>query len=259
MPLPSAPALNLPNPYQSWASWLKSPSGQALLAIERRWLEQRLVDQFGYHALQVGPWEINALASNRMLCKARISFFAPQPSDSDEEDQQLVCHPDALPVESESVDLVVLVHCLELVSDPHRLLREAERVLIPEGRLVVLGFNPYSLWALHKPLATRYFPPAENPWLSLGRLKDWCRVLGMTPDGGSAALYRPILSKPRWWDRLAWLEAAGNRWWPGLGAIYLLSAVKRREGMRMMKTNWRQRRASASSQVVVGSSVRTSE
>lgn len=250
--------LTVQNPYQSWAAWLKSPSGQALLETERQWLEERLVDQFGYNALQVGPSDINALASNRMLCKARISFFGPQPVDSATE-QQVVCHPNALPVESESVDLVVLVHCLELVSDPHSLLREAERVLIPEGRLVVLGFNPYSLWALHQPLATRYFPPAGNQWLSLGRLKDWCRVLGMTPDGGAAALYRPVVSKPSWWRRLAWLEAAGARWWPGLGAIYLLSAVKRREGMRMMKTSWRQRKTTASSQVVVGSSVRASK
>lgn len=258
MSLRSDASRNPQNPYQAWAAWLNSPSGQALLQIERRWLEERLVDQFGYNALQVGPSEINALASNRMLCKARISFFGPQPFDSDAE-QQVVCHPDALPIESESVDLVVLVHCLELVSDPHSLLREAERVLIPEGRLVVLGFNPYSLWALHQPLATRYFPPAGHQWLSLGRLKDWCRVLGMTPDGGAAALYRPVVSKPRWWGKLAWLEAAGARWWPGLGAIYLLSAVKRREGMRMMKAHWRQRRASASSQVVVGSSVRVSK
>lgn len=249
---------NLRNPYQSWASWLKSPAGQALLTIERRWLGERLADQFGYNALQVGPSEIDALVTNRMPCRARLSFFRAQLG-LDEGEQQIVCHPEVLPVESESVDLVVLVHCLEQVSNPHNLLREAERVLIPEGRLVVLGFNPFSLWALHQPLATRFFPPAENHWLSLGRLKDWCRVLGMTPDGGSAALYRPMLTSSRWWDRLAWIESAGARWWPGLGAIYLLSAVKRREGMRMMKTSWRQRRTSSSSQVVVGSSVRLSK
>lgn len=249
---------NLQNPYQSWASWLRSPAGQALLATERRWLEERLADQFGYNALQVGPSEINALASNRMPCRARLSFFGEQHGVAESE-QQVVCHPEALPVESESVDLIVLVHCLERVSNPHNLLREAERVLIPEGRLVVLGFNPFSLWALHQPLATRFFPPAENHWLSLGRLKDWCRVLGMTPDGGAAALYRPMLAKPSWWERLAWIESAGARWWPGLGAIYLLSAVKRREGMRMMKNNWRQKRASSASQVAVGSSVRLSK
>jgi ubiquinone/menaquinone biosynthesis C-methylase UbiE len=59
---------------------------------------------------------------------------------------------DALPFDSASLDLVVLPHTLELASDPHQTLREVERVLVPEGRVVIVGFNPASLWGLRQGL-----------------------------------------------------------------------------------------------------------
>ncbi|WP_223717365.1 class I SAM-dependent methyltransferase, partial [Escherichia fergusonii] len=60
----------------------------------------------------------------------------------------LRCDFHALPFPANSLDLVVLPHALELASDPHETLREVERVLVPEGRVVILGFNPASLWGL---------------------------------------------------------------------------------------------------------------
>ena len=61
---------------------------------------------------------------------------------------------------------------------PHRILREAERVLMPEGSIIISGFNPLSLWgasrlfgraatsrpgtALHRPVApARLAAPAR--------------------------------------------------------------------------------------------------
>lgn len=234
------------NPYFAWTRWLESPSGRSLLDLEQRWLNDRLQDSFGYRALQIGPSGLDALAMNRMPCRTRVSFYQPQPEPLQPDGSrpnQLVCLPTALPIESESTDLIVMAHCLELISDPHDLLREAERVLIPDGRIVILGFNPLSLWALHRPLATSLFPPVEGDWLSLSRVKDWCRLLGLMPEAGAFGIYRPFIGQPKWWNRLQWLEPAGARWWPGLGAVYLLVAVKRREGLRMMRAGWKGRRA----------------
>ena len=49
-----------------------------------------------------------------------------------------------------SLDLLVLPHTLELSVDPHMALREVERVLVPEGRVVIAGLNPLSLWGLRQ-------------------------------------------------------------------------------------------------------------
>jgi SAM-dependent methyltransferase len=237
------------NPYFAWTRWLESSAGRALIDLEQRWLNDRLQDSFGYRALQIGPSQLDALAMNRMPCRARVNFYKPQSLTSALDSgahNQLVCLPSALPFESESTDLIVMAHCLELIPEPHDLLREAERVLIPDGRIVILGFNPLSLWALHRPLATTLFPPVHGQWLSLSRVKDWCRLLGLMPEAGAYGIYRPFIGHPGWWNRLEWLEPAGARWWPGLGAVYLLVAVKRREGLRMMRAGWKGRRAARS-------------
>ena len=72
-----------------------------------------------------------------------------------------------LPFEAQSVDLIVMPHTLEFTSDPHRLLREAERVLMPEGQLIILGFNSLSLWgarqSLGKMTGRPFVPAARRP------------------------------------------------------------------------------------------------
>src|SRR5690606_41680254 len=65
---------------------------------------------------------------------------------------RLVCEPEQLPFDTQSIDLIVMPHTLEWCADPHQVLREVERVLMPEGRVVLTGFNPYSLWGLRESL-----------------------------------------------------------------------------------------------------------
>ena len=70
-----------------------------------------------------------------------------------------------LPFEAQSVDLIVMPHTLEFTRDPHRLLREAERVLMPEGQLIILGFNSLSLWGARQSVGKvtgRPFVPATH-------------------------------------------------------------------------------------------------
>ena len=93
-----------------------------------------------------------------------------------------VTDPAQLPLASDSIDLVVLPHTLDLCADPRRLLREVERVLIPEGRLITVNFNPWSLWGLQR-LLRRPFGREEVPWagnfVGYVRLSDWLSLLGM--------------------------------------------------------------------------------
>ena len=142
-----------------------------------------------------------------------------------------------LPFESQSVDLIVMPHTLEFTSDPHRLLREAERVLMPEGQLVITGFNSLSLWGMRQSfgrMANRPFVPATRDQIAFIRLKDWIKLLGFDLERGRFGCYRPPLVTDKWLGRYGFMEAAGDRWWPIFGAVYMVTAVKRVRGMRLV-------------------------
>ena len=165
----------------------------------------------------------------------------------------LFCEYDALPFPAASIDLVVMPHALELARDAHLTLREVERVLVPEGRLVITGFNPASLWGLRQRAGhlTRrmggsrqrglYLPGAGDA-IGYWRLRDWLRLLGFELEGGRFGCYRPPVKSEAWLERYAWMDTMGDRWWPVLGAVYVVTAVKRVRGMRLVGLLPRERR-----------------
>jgi hypothetical protein len=135
---------------------------------------------------------------------------------------------------------------MEFHPNPHEVLREAERVLMPEGQIVISGFNTASLWRLRQ-LFTSRRRRAEVPWdarmIGLLRLRDWLRVLGFEINGGKFGCYAPPFRQSLWLERFAFMEKAGARWWPVLGGIYVIRAVKRVHGMRVVTPAWRMERA----------------
>jgi SAM-dependent methyltransferase len=214
-----APSIDLP-------AWLLTPPGRYLLAWEQAQVAAAVADRFGFHALQLGLPELPGLAANRMPHRWVAGV-------------DLQCDFDALPFESASLDLVLLPHALELAADPHALLREVERVLRPEGRLIILGLNPASLWGLRQNLA--WLRPRREPYLPRAgefigywRLRDWLRLLSFDVEAARFGLYRPPLSTEAWLQRWQWVDGVGSRWWPVLGAVYFIQAVKRVPGMRLI-------------------------
>jgi len=254
--------------------WLKTPPGRYLLAWEQLRLDQAVADLFGYHALQVGLPELDGLRANRMphrwVASDRLEPFEPlelPPIDPQlsalplESPVSVHCTADALPFPSASLDLVVLPHALEFAADAHLALAEAERVLMPEGRLVIVGLNPASLWGLRQRtgllrnqlgLGERaLYLPDQGEFIGYWRLRDWLRLLGFEIEAGRFGCYRPPLRSERWLQRWQWLESAGDRWWPVLGAVYFLVAVKRVRGMRLVgRVRSGRRQASAAPAVV---------
>lgn len=221
------------------ATWLATPPGQYLLAWEQAQLDRVVADVFGFHALQVGLPELDGLRGNRMPHRwVSLDHLGATPRAV-----ALLAHGDALPFPERTLDLVVLPHTLELALDPHQTLAEVERVLMPEGRVVILGFNAASLWGLRQRLGrlrqalggkAGLFLPRPGDFIGYWRLRDWLRLLSFEVEGGRFGAYRPALASQRWLDRFAWMDRVGDRWWPVFGAVYMVVAVKRVRGMRLV-------------------------
>jgi SAM-dependent methyltransferase len=218
--------------------WLATPPGQYLLAWEQQQLDAAVVDVFGFHALQLGLPELDALRANRMPHRWLAVDHAGKVQSA-----ALHCSGDALPFPDASIDLVVLPHTLELARDAHLTLREVERVLMPEGRLVIMGFNPASLWGLRQRLGrlrrslggkAPLFLPRSGEFIRYRRLRDWLKLLSFEVEGGRFGCYRPALASERWLQRFGWMDRIGDRWWPVFGGVYFLLAVKRVRGMRLV-------------------------
>ncbi len=126
------------------SSGIRPPLGRELLAQERCALEQLLPGLFGYYLLHIGYTDQmdETLAGSRVRSLVALTATTAASSGT----LRVTGEAENLPFASDSIDLVVLSHALDFSSDPHRLLREVERVLIPEGKLIVLGFNSLSLW-----------------------------------------------------------------------------------------------------------------
>ena len=145
---------------------------------------------------------------------------------------------DELPFECGCLDLVMLPHVLEFNAHPHQILREVERVLRPEGNVIISGFNPRSLWGARRALGSRTDYPWCGNFIALPRLKDWLALLGFEVVAGRFACYAPPLANPKWLDRFNFMEPAGDRWWAVCGGVYYLHAIKRVPGMRLIKPKW---------------------
>jgi SAM-dependent methyltransferase len=217
------------------SEWFDTPGARPVLDWESAQFDNAVEDVFGFNAVQVGLPQIDFLRGNRISFKARVGL---------ESGGALIAEPWRLPLASQSTDLIVMPHVLEFSAQPHQILREAERVLMPEGQIVISGFNPLSFWGLKRALKRS---SGEYPWcgkfIGLLRLKDWLALLGFELNGGRFGCYVPPFAQAKWLDRFAFMERAGDRWWPIAGGVYVVRAVKRTVGMRLVTPSWRELRA----------------
>ena len=219
-------------------AWYDSPLGQLLAAAEHSVLEEVFPGLFGYHLVEIGGAGLPPALLDTCPIRHRMRL-----DDAAEGGGATVRgHVDALPVRSDSIDAVILTHVLEFAEDPHQVLREIDRVLVPEGHLVIVGFNPWSSWGLWRVLLARR---GRVPWcgrfFSPARLRDWLRLLGFDVEQLHIGFYRPPFERASWQRRLQSLEAVGERWYPYLGGTIVLVARKRVSTLTPIRPFWRTR------------------
>ncbi len=213
----------------SLSEWFVTPQGSYVLAREQAYFDHAVSDIFGFNAVQLGAPQQDFLQDSRIPLRITAGNQVGN-------DVRVICS--ELPFASDSLDLVVMPHVLEFADNPHQMLREVERVLMPEGSLLISGFNPYSLWGLHRTLGRKQGYPWYGCFIALPRLKDWLALLGFEVAGGRFTAYAPPFRSRGALERFAFMERAGDRWWAVSGGVYFLHAVKRVPGMRLIKPRW---------------------
>ena len=197
--------------------WYATGLGGELHARVAARTEALLRDLYALHCLQVGGTQrgVDLLAGRGLVHRIHVT--------GDGADGMRAA-PAQLPLASRSVDLVLLCHALEYCEDPHGLLREADRVLALDGHLLIVGFNPWSLFG-----ARRLFGGRTIAWrgrfYSPTRIEDWFRLLGLRACRCETVWMRPPTQHPGLRRHLAFMERA-QRLAPACGGVYFLLARK---------------------------------
>ncbi|NIR29280.1 MAG: methyltransferase domain-containing protein [Gammaproteobacteria bacterium] len=221
--------------------WFASTPGRLVLEAELEQLNRILPNLFGYYVVQVGRLSpVDMLSHTRVLNAFIVEIDrnlseCPYP--------RVLGTPSALPVGSDSVDVVLLPHVLEFEQNPHQALREAQRALVPEGSVLISGFNPWSMLGLSRlALRRRGLAPWTGHFLGLNRVKDWLALLGFKVTGIETYFFRPPLRSERLMSRLRSMESLGARAWPYLAGAYLLTAKKKVTPLTPIRPRWSARR-----------------
>ncbi|HEY0960836.1 MAG TPA: class I SAM-dependent methyltransferase [Pseudomonadales bacterium] len=235
-----------PEAYAEMTAWFDSSLGQHLLAAERKLIDRMLARRFGYHLLQLGCADLQLHDKSPMGHKFSFRPWPCATSGSGPETEHggaghvAVADMEAIPLASESVDLVLLHHALDFSPYQHQLLREVERVLIAGGHLVIVGFNPLSSWGLRRRLQLfRRKAPWHASMLGTARLIDWLKLLDFQVEQLRYGMYSlPVNSESviRYSGLLDPLAAHLN--WP-TGGVYAISARKQVLPLTLVQTKWR--------------------
>lgn len=220
--------------------WLASPLGRRCLSNEQRLVRRALDCVFGEQLLQAGAWG----ARDQFLRYARTQRKALLDDNADTGGVDLVCSLDGFAIATDSIDAIVLPHTLERSESPHAVLREAARVLRPDGCLLALGFSPTGFWGLRHLLARDGYPPGSRHLIREGRLRDWLELLSFDVEPALGYCHTLPLETVR---RTATLprERWAKRWLPLLAGGYLLIARKRAVNLTPIRPAFRRPRLRA--------------
>ncbi|EXJ16256.1 class I SAM-dependent methyltransferase [Imhoffiella purpurea] len=212
------------SPLARLQDWYRTPLGQGVARLECASVQRLLNTTFGYYLVQIGATEAfrDVLAASRIRHRILMPIEPPGTAGA-----QVLGAADQLPFASDSIDAVLLPHTLDFAADPRAVVAEVERVLIPEGRVLVVGFNALSPWGLRRLL---WRSKGRMPWCGRFHLSTQVRDLlaehGCDLECCEYSLFCPPLARFQG-GRCSAFDAIGRRFWPALGAVYVIRAVKR--------------------------------
>ena len=236
---------------QDWIklhNWYRKPLGKLFAKAEAATLASLLPALFGYHILAVGvPSGLNMLSASPISRQYHLDCMQSGGGAL----VDLAANPACLPVASDSIDVVVACHVLEFSVEPQLILKEIDRILIPEGHVIILGFNPWSLWGLWVLWRLRKDDYIRRMGLSaIYRLRAQLSLLGYDIVAARSYCHRPPLNNSELLDKLLFMERLGAKGWSLGGGGYALLAKKRVSTLTPVKPHWWLRRRMPTESVV---------
>ena len=227
--------------------WYETLPGQASLEAMNQLCAQEMSEIFGYYAIQMGALsgrynllENSRIATDFCLIDQGVSEALDLARTAENSNKLIVSSNEQLPIETDNIDLVVASHVLEFSREPHQVLREIDRILVPEGHCILIGFNPFSLlrWGRFlKPGAYKKSIPSKMR--AVYRVRDWFSLLGYEVLDVHYFGFRPDVRNQSLFARLQWLENLAETAWPVLGNLYMLHVKKQVLAMRPYKKVWK--------------------
>lgn len=219
-----------------WDHWLTSFLGQQLLQAEERYLSEHIKSFNGSHAILIGsPQQENLLKTTTIQHK---TLFSPM-----FHKHNLIPYIETdfkeLPLFSGSVDLAILPHVLEFVDNPHKILTEVCRVIKPTGHIVILNFNPASLWGLKKLLIQEKKIPWTGSFLPAVTIKNWLTVLDFQLEKQNSFLFQPPV-KESLFAKFQFMESIGRNIFKSFGGVYAMIARADVTPLTPIKLHWKQ-------------------
>ncbi|MDO9104644.1 MAG: methyltransferase domain-containing protein [Methylovulum sp.] len=157
-------------------TWYQTPRGKLLKELEAEYLKRAITVSCQQTVLQIGGlgWEdefvdctlykyYTILDAKNLGCDAARKIQAKA---------------FRLPLKSDSVDMIIVPHLLEFDSYRFQTMREIERILKPEGIVLIMNFNPWSIWVRYQYLWERKMADSwRGHFIGRSRVLDWLKLL----------------------------------------------------------------------------------
>jgi SAM-dependent methyltransferase len=219
---------------QFFQNWYQSNLGDSVLQLELAEIESKLDSAVGYYLVTQSPLKDIALHNHRIreniLIAPALELGAPS--------WTIVAKSNELPFESDGIDVHIFHHTLDISATPHDDLREAARTLLPSGKLIVVGFNPWSLWGVCRLFSKRAKAPWCGRFIAHQRLEDWLKVAGLTLETKHFIYYEPPVQNGKWRSRFAWLEKMLKPLKLPFSGVYIMTATKQVKRYTPIKPHW---------------------
>lgn len=228
------------NILSQWQKWLAQHAlGQSLIDIEIQHIAAKLSRHFGKNAVVLGvPSQFCYLNATTIPCHFLVT---PLHHHNQKQHACIESHFQELPFLTASVDLVILPHTHEFIDSPRQLITESCRIVKPEGLILIIGFNPYSLWRLERLM----YQSKKMPWkaqpIPPQEIKNWLQLNDFSIENFSSLVHRPLLKNTHWFKRLSYLDRIGNFCTPNLGSVYTLLARAKVLPLTPIKLKWSQK------------------
>jgi len=242
---------------QLWDQWLQHFLGKTLLGAEQRALFSFLSNNFGKHTVIIGvPEQHRFLKPGKMTSQYVLGPLI----NKDRSVPYIESDLHELPIQSGSVDNVILPHTLEYTDNPHQLLSEACRIVKPEGYLFILGFNPYSFWGLKKKWMHSKMQPWSGHFIPSAKINNWLLLADFELIKQTKIFFRPPMQNQNLFHRLKFLEWIGSKCFKPFGGVYLLQAKAKVVPLTPIRLHWKQELSgtTVATKFIPGSSIRNS-